>query len=171
MRILSVGMASNDCASGCRKPSKAEDLLRPHYSELIERVWADRLTDKLYELKILSKRDKDDIEHKAAESRHRGASLLLDIMLTRSRSDCVEFAAILRETDGMRDLGEKLLMQDAGRQCNPAYVRYGTCQGQSRDQTGTWTWSVLGRQDYLRMKYRRVLCMHINLDSRDLISL
>ena len=124
MRILSVGMASNDCASGCRKPSKAEDLLRPHYSELIERVWADRLTAKLYELKILSKRDKDDIEHKAAESRHRGASLLLDIMLTRSRSDCVEFAVILRETEGMGDLGEKLLVQGSGRQCNPGMMLY-----------------------------------------------
>ena len=83
-------------------------LLRPNWEELIERVWADRITDKLFSLEIISA-----IESKAARSRRKGAKLLLNIMLTRSWEQCVEFAVIVSETEGVKDLGEKLL-EDAG---------------------------------------------------------
>ena len=90
-----------------------ERLLRPHWVELTDRVWADNVTDKLYEREILSKRDKEKIEAKSSRDRREGAALLLDMMSTRSWSQCVEFAVIVSETEGVKDLGEKLL-EDAG---------------------------------------------------------
>ena len=88
-------------------------LLRPHWEELIERVWADRITDKLFSREIISAIDREAIESKAVVSRREGAKLLLNIMLTRSWEQCVEFAVIISETEGVKDLGEKLL-EDAG---------------------------------------------------------
>ena len=99
-------MAAKDVAVG-------ERLLRPHWVELTDRVWADNVTDKLYEREILSKRDKDKIEAKSCRDRREGAALLLDMMSTRSWSQCVEFAVIVSETEGVKDLGKKLL-EDAG---------------------------------------------------------
>ena len=104
-------MAAKDVAVDERRTP--ERLLRPHWVELTERVWADNVTDKLYEREILSKRDKDKIEAKSSRDRREGAALLLDMMSTRSWSQCVEFAVIVSETEGVKDLGEKLL-EDAG---------------------------------------------------------
>ena len=95
------------------EPLKPERLLRAHWVELNDRVLADDFTNQLYEREIISKRQKDKIEEKAAASRREGAALLLDMMLTRSWSQCVEFAVIVSETNGVKDLGEKLL-RDAG---------------------------------------------------------
>ena len=101
-------MASKPIAVG-----DPERLLRPHWEELIRRVWADRVTDTLYSREIISAMDKEEIELKAVRNRREGAKLLLDIMVTRSWEQCVEFAVIASETEGVKDLGEKLL-EDAG---------------------------------------------------------
>ncbi|XP_062519762.1 uncharacterized protein LOC134194810 [Corticium candelabrum] len=92
------------------------DLLRAHWVELEDRVWADHITGKLFERKMISKRDKEKIEKKARRSRRKGAVLLLDMMMTSSWCACVEFAVILSETELSKDLGEKLLRDtgDAG---------------------------------------------------------
>ena len=90
-----------------------ESLIRPHWEQLIRRVWAHRITDILYSRKIISAMDREEIESKAVRSRRKGAKLLLEIMLTRSWEKCFEFAVILSETEGVEDLGKKLL-EDAG---------------------------------------------------------
>ena len=102
-------MAAEGVLHPGNEPPKPERLLRPHWVELIERMWSDHVTDKLFQREIISKRDKDEIEEKAAKSRRKGASLLMDVMLTRSWKQCVEFAVIVSQTDGVKDLGEKLL--------------------------------------------------------------
>jgi hypothetical protein len=53
--------------------------------------------------------DREAIERKCGVSRREGARLLLDIMLTRSREQCVEFCTVVRETVGLQDLGERML--------------------------------------------------------------
>ena len=83
------------------------------WKELIRRVWADRITDKLFSREIISAMDKEEIESKAVRNRRKGAKLLLEIMLRRSWEKCVEFAVIVSETEGVKDLGEKLL-ENAG---------------------------------------------------------
>jgi hypothetical protein len=88
---------------------KPQQLLRPHWVELKERIWADHLTDRLYEKAIVSKRHKDQIENKAKTSRLDGVALLLDVLLTRTWKQCVEFAVMMSETEGLEDLGGKLL--------------------------------------------------------------
>ena len=88
-------------------------MLRPHWEELIRRVWARRFTDILYSRKIISAMDREEVESKAVVSRREGAKLLLEIMLTRSWEKCFEFAVIVSETEGVEDLGKKLL-EDAG---------------------------------------------------------
>ena len=90
-----------------------ERLLRPHWKELIRRVWADRMTDTLYSREIISAMDKEEIVSKAVRNRREGVELPLEIMVTRSWEQCVEFAVIVSETEGVKDLGEKLL-EDAG---------------------------------------------------------
>ena len=106
-------MAAKDVAVGERRAP--ERLLRPHWVELTDRVWTDNVTDKLYEREILSKRGKKMIEDKSFRDRREGAALLLDMMSTRSWSQCVEFAVIVSETVGVKDLGEKLLEDAQGR--------------------------------------------------------
>jgi hypothetical protein len=66
--------------------------------------------DKLYERKIISRDDKAVL--KPSKDRYDN-ELLLEMMLTRSWDDCVKFAVILSETEGVDDLGRKLL-DDAG---------------------------------------------------------
>ena len=90
-----------------------ERLLRPHWEELIRRVWARRITDTLYSREVISAMDREEVESKAVTSRREGAKLLLEIMLTRSWEKCFEFAVIVSETEGVEDLGKKLL-EDAG---------------------------------------------------------
>ena len=115
-------MAAKDVAVGERRTP--ESLLRLHWVELIERVWANHITDRLYGRGIISKRHKDEIEEKASRNRREGATLLLDVMLTRSWRQCVEFAVIVSQTDGVKDLGNKLLQlravleATAGEKCN-----------------------------------------------------
>ena len=58
--------------------------------------------------------DREKIERKARDSRREGAVLLLEIMMTSSWCKCVEFAVILSETEGLKDLGEKLMKNSAG---------------------------------------------------------
>ena len=53
-----------DVAVGERRTP--ESLLRLHWVELIDRVWANHVTDRLYERGIISKRHKDEIEEKSA---------------------------------------------------------------------------------------------------------
>ena len=89
------------------------DLLRAHWVELEDRVWADHITGKLFEREMISMRDKEEIEGKARGSRREGAVLLLEMMMTSSWCACVDFAVILSETERLKDLGEKLL-RDAG---------------------------------------------------------
>ena len=108
-------MAARDITLG--EAPKPESLLRPHWSELVGRLWADHVTDKLYERSIISKRHKDEIEQKASRDRRKGAELLLNVMLTSSWEQCTNFAVIISQTDGvMKDLGDKLLadLEDTG---------------------------------------------------------
>ena len=86
----------------------AERLLRPHWGELTERLWANRVTGSLYEREIISAVDKEEVDLKADRSRSEGAVLLLEMMRTRGWTDAVGFAAILSRTEGIRDLGETL---------------------------------------------------------------
>ena len=90
------------------------DLLRAHWVELEDRVWADHITGELFKREIISMMDREKIERKARGSRREGAVLLLEIMMTRSLCECVEFAVILSETEGLKDLGEKLVNNAAG---------------------------------------------------------
>ena len=71
------------------------------------------MTDTLYSREIISAMDKEEIVSKAVRNRREGAELLLEIMVTRSWEQCVEFSVIVGETEGVKDLGEKLL-EDAG---------------------------------------------------------
>ena len=59
-----IKMAARNMTVGAAP--KPEHLLRPHWDELNERVWANHVTNKLYERRILSKRHKDEIEEKSA---------------------------------------------------------------------------------------------------------
>ena len=52
---------------------KMERLLRPHWKELIRRVWAGRMTDTLYSREIISAMDKEEIVSKAVRNRREGA--------------------------------------------------------------------------------------------------
>ena len=92
--------------------STARRLLRPRWDVLLDRLWANRVTAQLYSLGIISDMDMDQIEDTAARSRSRGARELLNIMKTRTWNDGVRFASILSHTEGIQDLGERLL-QDA----------------------------------------------------------
>ena len=90
-----IKMAARNMTLGAAP--KPEHLLRPHWDELNERVWANHVTNKLYERGIISKRHKDEIEEKASISRREGAALLLDVMLTTSWRQCVEFAFVISQ--------------------------------------------------------------------------
>ena len=114
--VFLVCMASSKCGDVSRSSVATRrpiDLLRAHWVELEDRVWADHITGKLFEKEIISVRDKDKIESKARSSRRKGAIFLLEIMMTSSGCACLEFAVILSETERLKDLGEKLL-RDAG---------------------------------------------------------
>ena len=90
------------------------DLLRAHWVELEDRVWADHITGELFKREIISLMDREKIERKSRDSRREGAVLLLEIMMTSSWCECVEFAVILSETEGLKDLGEELVKNAAG---------------------------------------------------------
>ncbi|XP_062519946.1 uncharacterized protein LOC134194970 isoform X2 [Corticium candelabrum] len=104
------------------------DLLRAHWVELEDRVWADHITGELFKREIISMMDREKIERKARDSRREGAVLLLEIMMTRSWCECVEFAVIVSETEGLKDLGEKLVKNAAGDAGQPG-VRDGQDKG------------------------------------------
>ena len=114
--VFLVCMALSKCRDVSRSSVATRrpiDLLRAHWVELEDRVWADHITGKLFEREMISMRDKEEIERKARGSRREGAVLLLEMMMTSSWCACVDFAVILSETERLKDLGEKLL-RDAG---------------------------------------------------------
>ena len=70
-------------------------------------------SNRLYEQGLISKRHKDKMEEKASENRLEEMALLLDVMLKRSWRYCVEFAVIVSQRHGVKDLGHKLLQLKA----------------------------------------------------------
>ena len=83
----------------------AEDLLRPNWTKLVNQLDAETAADKLYEQRIISFDDMENI-HKAERKSRR----LLKLMKSRPWMDGVQFAKIVTQIDRNCELGQRLLL-------------------------------------------------------------
>ena len=89
----------------------ARHLLRSHRSELLDRLTPStikRLADKLYELEIISYDEMEDIRRNRRPTL-KMARQLVTVIETRSWAQCLKFISLLQKTEGIEDLGTKLL--------------------------------------------------------------
>lgn len=84
-----------------------QHILRLLWVELIGRVEPCWIINKLYQLLVLSFAEMEQI--KAWRTQKERAEALMGAMLRRSLRDYITFAELLSETEGLHDLGRRLL--------------------------------------------------------------
>ena len=85
----------------------AKEQLRKHWKELRDRLDTELLIDELYQNKMIHL---DDLENIRAErARHKKALVLLAKMMRSSHKEIQQFARLLTRTEGIKDLGDRLL--------------------------------------------------------------
>lgn len=92
----------------------ARHLLRSQRCKLISGLSAETakaLADKLFELYIISDDEMEDIQ--SQRTRREMVRRLLSVMNTRSWLQCLRFARLLTQTEGIEEIGTKLL-EEAG---------------------------------------------------------
>ena len=89
----------------------ASNLLRPYRRMLIERLTESEvagLTDNLYEMRVISEEELEEIQTQTSISRRNRNRILLSVIHTRSWSQGITFARLLLQT-GLKDVGTQLL--------------------------------------------------------------
>lgn len=105
--ITNSGFADIDSFPLGDLPSKP--LLYPVWDGLVERLDFKVFIETLYSRNIVSEADREEFYELSCRTRRDRTVALLSVILRRPRADAVEFAQVLRETTGMKDLGESIL--------------------------------------------------------------
>ena len=105
----------------------ARDLLRSHRKVLLDRLTSTTvksLADGLYAHYIITKDELQDIQSDRTLTIDL-ARKLLSVMETRSWEQCVCFARLLHQTEGIEDIG-KLVLQSVGEMPKSSYKTHYT---------------------------------------------
>lgn len=82
-------------------------IVKPTWCELLRRVDPGSIINPLFESRVLSLSEKEEI--KANPSRYKQAEALMEAMMRKSREDYFAFANLLSTIEGLSDLGTRLL--------------------------------------------------------------
>ena len=93
-----------------------EDIFRPFWQQLTTRLQPNALLPWLFEKKLLSYAEMENIQSKPR--RREQVNVLLDAIKRRPRADAIAFSRKLARTNGVRELGQNILANAGEDICN-----------------------------------------------------